>query len=513
MKLLSKLSKYKYILIAILLLGCAVRIFCLDSAPYGLNQDEASSGYEAYAVMTYGIDRNGYENPAHLMSWGSGQNMAYSWLCMPFIAMLGLTVTAIRLPMAIMGCISVYIFYCLFKELWDEKSALWAAFFFAIYPWHIMKSRWGLESNIFPDLVLWGCWLLILYLKKEKRVYLYLAVLVLSFSVYSYGTAYMFMPFFVAGTWLYMAVSRKISWKDFALSALLFFVTALPIIMFVVINIFDLPEMQLFGFSIPRMYQRRFTTVTGTDGGFVQGCIENLKSLWRIFVNQGDGLSWNSLDKYGVCYLVFVPLIPLGIVLSAFYKKQYSFIMHWWAVCAVMVAAVTKVNVNRINIIFIPIAYYIAVSLIHIARWHKTINAVCIAGCFVLFTLFGKGYIQQNINTMRYHFYYSYGDAFTLAKSYDTEKVYVATDARYTLALFYDQTDPNVYLDTRVMTAEKVAFEYVGSFDRYYFYLPQVIDKNEDAVYMVKNSDLHLFDSADFDITSFFKYSVVVPKG
>ena len=61
MKKKYKFSKYDYILAAVLIIGCAVRILFIGQFPAGLNQDEASSGYEAFSVMNYGIDRNGID--------------------------------------------------------------------------------------------------------------------------------------------------------------------------------------------------------------------------------------------------------------------------------------------------------------------------------------------------------------------------------------------------------------------------------------------------------------------
>ena len=40
-----------------------------------------------------------------------GLNIAYSWFCMPFIALFGLSEFTVRLPMALIGCVSVVLFY------------------------------------------------------------------------------------------------------------------------------------------------------------------------------------------------------------------------------------------------------------------------------------------------------------------------------------------------------------------------------------------------------------------
>lgn len=514
MKKKYKFSKYDYILAAVLIIGCAVRILCIGQFPAGLNQDEASNGYEAFAVMNYGIDRNGVENPIHLIAWGSGQNMAYSWLAMPFLKIMGNSALALRMPMAIMGCISVWVFYMLIKELCSKERAVWATAYFAVFPWHIMKSRWALDCNIFPELVLWGCLCLLCYINRQKTVYLCLAVLILAFSLYSYGTAYMFMPFFVGGVWIYMAVKKKITAKHFILSASVFFVMALLVILFVIINITDLPQLKIFGFTIPEMYQQRFSTVTGTGDSFLPGCLSNLKDLWRIIINQGDGLPWNSMSKYGICYKLLIPLIPLGILISLCEKWKYSFVMHWWFICALMVVAVTDVNVNRVNIVFIPLGYYIAVAISFVAKQHKAAAGICLGVCLCLFALFGRTYFTDYNKTIGYYFYYSYEDALQYAENFDAERIYTGPNINqlYTLTLFYNGTDPHTYINTVEKANPYAAFETVTSFDRYHFYLPEVIDSSENSVYIVPNSYSHLFSTDIFSIAQFEHYSVAVPN-
>ena len=62
MKFIDKIDETKLkeslIIICILIIGIIVRIIGISSMPNGLNTDEASSGYEAYSILNYGIDRN-----------------------------------------------------------------------------------------------------------------------------------------------------------------------------------------------------------------------------------------------------------------------------------------------------------------------------------------------------------------------------------------------------------------------------------------------------------------------
>ncbi len=185
----------KIFLICIILLfiiGILVRIVGIAEMPNALNCDEASSGYEAFSILNYGIDRTGNRLPVFLESWGGGQNALLSYLMIPFIAILGLNTLSIRLPMAILGCISLIIFYLLLKKITNKKVALVGLAFFVICPWHIMKSRWGLESNLFPDLMLLSVYLLIVGLENNNKILYYLSFVVAGLTAYSYRNLILF---------------------------------------------------------------------------------------------------------------------------------------------------------------------------------------------------------------------------------------------------------------------------------------------------------------------------------
>ena len=55
--------------------------------------------------------------------------------------------------MALIGCLSLFAFWRLLLVMTDRKTALAGLALLAICPWHILKSRWALESNLFPDLL------------------------------------------------------------------------------------------------------------------------------------------------------------------------------------------------------------------------------------------------------------------------------------------------------------------------------------------------------------------------
>lgn len=73
---------------------------------------------DGYALALYGTDRFGTSYPAHLWAWGYGQMSAlYSYLCIPFFKVLGLSRFSMRLPML---CVSLL----MLPVVWDLARRL-----------------------------------------------------------------------------------------------------------------------------------------------------------------------------------------------------------------------------------------------------------------------------------------------------------------------------------------------------------------------------------------------------
>lgn len=133
LKTFIKSNRNLIIIYIVLIIGFMVRLIGIVDHPNGLNVDEASIGYEAYAVSNYGIDRNGKSWPIFLEAWGSGQNALYMYIIMPFVKIMGLSILSVRLPMAIIGCISLIIMYKILSKTKDETLSLIRTMLFCNY--------------------------------------------------------------------------------------------------------------------------------------------------------------------------------------------------------------------------------------------------------------------------------------------------------------------------------------------------------------------------------------------
>ena len=485
-KFLSK-NKSEIILFLIVLAGSLFRIVGIESAPIGLNQDEASIGYEAFSILQNGIDRNGVFMPVHLISWGSGQNALYAYMIIPFISIFGLNVYTLRIPMALMGCVSIVIFQKLTEKLKGKEFSIMATLLFAINPWHIMKSRWALESNIFPELVLLAVFFLVL--AQEKKMYTYFAGVVLGLACYSYGTSYFFIPAFCA---IYLGVNiikKKIKISDGIKLISVIFVVALPMILFVVINNFGGESIVTPFFTIPKLETSRQSTILNLDGNLFLSIWNNFINGMKIIIFQTDTLPWNSIRGIGTTYIMLLPLTFWGIVSYIMSKEKKGQIFFSLLVASFFLLLIIQGNINRLNIIFIPLIYFTAVGTEDILRRIPNLKIIFFSFFLILFGFFCFSYFGKHQDFIGEYFYDGLGESIEESGELGYENIEITNsiNSSYIFALFYDQIDTAEYIDTVKMSNEGSAFEQVSSFGQYKFKNINLENAKKNTVYIVED--------------------------
>lgn len=356
--MISNIKDYiiKHRLLFILFIGFFLRLAFIGRIPGNNNyfQDEAFSAYEAYSQLTYGIDSHGYHNPVYLEVWGSGMSAVQCYCQMFFIKLLGFKPIAIRLPQAILACITLIFFYLLIKEISDEEISLWATFIMAICPWHLCMSRWGLDCNYFVCFITMAMYLLISSRNRLGRTIL--AGAVGGFALYCYASPWIVMPILIFGTLIYLFVRKEITIKSILIYGATMGIVAIPILTFVAVNMGFIAPIQTSFFSIPKMGFFR-----STDVGL------SFENLWRtisFFWVQYDLRSWNSTPRYGIYFLFSNVFLILGLIKNVIKPSKHTVIIWIWFACSLILGALVEVNFNRLNIAMIPLLYFIASGIV-----------------------------------------------------------------------------------------------------------------------------------------------------
>ena len=363
----------------LLVVGAMLRLIGLGIFPSGkaLNPDEAFAGYEAWSLLHYGMDSHGYTLPVYLVAWGSGMNALETYLMIPFVAILGLNPLAIRLPQALVGVLSLPAFYGLLKTQVSEEKALAGMGLLAILPWHIMLSRFGLESNLLPGFLLMGMYFLVKGLKKPK--YYMLSGLFFGLSLYCYATVWPVMPILVLGFAIAILIYQKGKvTKWFWCGLLVIAILAIPLILFCLVNYGFIPEMKFGVMSIPKLATRRSVEIKTHTWEWKRNFLDALS----MFIKQDDGNPWNATSEFGLYYPGWGLFAILGLIVMVIRTVQswrnhlvdILILIQGFAAC--VLASLISVNFNRVNIIHIPIIYCMVQGICFIVYdvWHISLK-------------------------------------------------------------------------------------------------------------------------------------------
>ena len=115
-----------------------LRFWQLDQIPPGLNRDETSIGYTAWSILKTCKDEYGHFLPLSIKSFGDWKLPMSVYLTIPFTAIFGLTNWSTRLPFALAGIVTLFLFYFLVKEIFaNNKKDIFTRFyllsFFLLY--------------------------------------------------------------------------------------------------------------------------------------------------------------------------------------------------------------------------------------------------------------------------------------------------------------------------------------------------------------------------------------------
>lgn len=343
-------------------LGCFLRFYHLTTLPDGLNQDEASIGYEAFSLAFYGVDRYGNPFPVYPITWGSGGGSPLLiYLTALSFKLFGVSVFVLRGTVAFFGCLTLPLFYLLVKEahgnfgdshigtcdprsgtcgasgslaglqsspvglpssptgLQSSPTGLLGMLFLAIAPWHILLTRWTLDYGLIP--FTFGLAILVLMkAARKKSIGLYvLASALAALNMYSYGSANIVIPVFLLLCVFFLMRGKILSIRQLFLCMLMFLLVCAPLFLFYFINVCKLPEIITPFFSVERFRSDHTASVfLSFSDLFLRGeGIKNIKEL-LLYLSVGveNGEYYTYMPGYWTFYVFTFPVTLIGFVVS-----------------------------------------------------------------------------------------------------------------------------------------------------------------------------------------------------
>lgn len=418
-------------LLAILVLAAALRLFQLGEIPRGFSNDEAAHGYDAYSLLKTGCDRLGVRAPLFPRCFGEYNEGSLHYLIVPFVAVLGSTELAVRLPVALVGILTVFLLYLMVRAVRGRDPALWAALFLAISPWHVQLSRIGFRAILMPCCLLLGLWLF--ERARRRPALLILSALAFALTLYTYSSARVFVPIFVLGLcWVHADELRQMKGWAWASGAVFLGVLA-----------------ALFSFWI-----------TPTGMAYARLRLDMTPVHWVA-----NYLSYFSFDflfrageemaSFGYLHLFEVLTVPAGLILVARgWRDRANRVLLLWLVLYPIPAALTAPNAVVRAIVGTPLfAILSAVAVTAVrerlrderARFGLNTGLAFVITAGVLW--FGSAYFHDYAEQPQPAWNYGMREAIRLAEQSDHDLVQISDS--YTpgevYVLFYTRFPPEEY--------------------------------------------------------------------
>ncbi len=399
----AKEKENLFYLLAFCAVGCVavfLRVWHLANIPYGLHIDEAGLAYNALHLANFGTTVDLAKFPVYINDLG-GKSAMYIYFTALLIRLFGAGIFVYRLTAALFSLLNIVFGALLFKERFGRKGALVGASFLAIMPYFVMQGRWALDCNLMMAMSTMALYFFYKAVQKQKHLWFVLAGTVMGLLLYTYIVSYVVLPVFLLFVIPYLLYIKKINLRQMLALGIPLCVLAFPLILFVIVNVFDLKPIQVLFFTIPKLPAFTRTTEFGLAPVTLQ--LKNFFSCTLFY----DNLAYNAFEKYYTMYAVSIPFALKGLEVickqsfAEFKKRIFSIdmlvLMFLFSIFTLAMAMKVNANINRLNAMYFCWAYIVVYGIFHV---YNSINKKKLfAGALAVVYLFGF------LSFARYYFF------------------------------------------------------------------------------------------------------------
>lgn len=522
---------YWLLFVLIMAVGVFSRCYRFLELPLGYNQDGLMAAVESYCLSQGGVDQFGTSWPTYFEAWGFSQmSTLYSYLMIPFIRVLGSCKLALRLPMLLVSLAMLPVVWDFARRTLGKGFALLALFIVAINPWHVLQSRWALEANLMPHVLLVACYLLLI--GRKHRWALYLSMVFFGLAPYAYGLASFSVPVLLLILSVYYAARRKANAPDILICMLVFFAVSGPYYCTMVINAFSLETIELGPLTMPLFEESHRTN----DMPFTQlnpyaAALHNLIGFLYATVLGGREAGYNAIPWTHVMYRFMTPLFVYALYrmwrdrrgMAARSEDSAArdgmMIVLVWLFASLVNGLLIGGVINRNNVVYYPMILVCAYGLYLMGKRLRTALAVTAVMLAVSFIGMNVTYFTDETYQRCYTvFQNGLVDALEDTWDWDYDEVYVS------------QVGGQKLVEASIMYAHDI--DYAGRSEQtellsasgeptgWYFTERYRVVSFEDfepdpmacSLYIVTQEEKAIFSEEDFLLTDYGDYAAVYPR-
>jgi hypothetical protein len=245
----------------------------------------------------------------------------------------------------------------------------------------------------------------------------------------------------------------------------------------------------------------------------------NLVSMLCLLSRQTDGHVRNTVEPFGYFYTLTFPLAITGIIQLLLPTRRSAnlperLLLLSWLMASLITGILQPVNINRINLIFIPLILCIALPLVWLGDRWRLAQYTVLGVLLVSFGVFHRQYHSDHYRTeANGAFFTGLLPAIAFARQasdiHNPICVTGSVNMPYIFVLFKERMNPADYVPNIKYLNPQAPFREVRTLGRYNFGV-QYCPPDQKTIYIL-NGEQPPYREINYRISNFGDYKVYVP--
>lgn len=451
------------------------RIYKISDIPPSVYWDEASIGYNAYAISQTGKDEWGEGFPLHFRAFGEFKLPVYIYSVVPFVKLFGLNAFSVRFPAVLFSLGVVILTYFLSKRLFGSSAVgLLAGFFVSVSSWFFIFSKTGYEATAGLMFYLLGIYL---FLKEKRSSWsIFFSVFAFILSSYSYNSFRVLVPLTILILIIFnlknllsqLVILREHSNRRISRLILRFLVPQGMIVVILVLSVIPIYKLYVYDSGVSRM-----EAVSAGPSEYIGNYLSHFSLDFLLL--QGDKNLRSQQGGFGQIYLPEIALFILGLIYIGRNAKILA-LPFLFLLLGPIPASITKESPHALRTISI-VPFIALISAYGMFKFAKK-RALLYISVIVIFLTFFLNYFLNFLSIYPVQsskdWQYGYKQIFTAYKeefsNFDRVIISDGYAQPYIFALFYQQINPEKFRQSVVRNSvDNWGFSTVSGFDKFEF--------------------------------------------
>lgn len=358
--ILAQNKLYILLFLLIFILGIGLRLYNIQSFPYGLWLDEAFTVKNSIELIegTRLTQLFSY-TPLLEVDWVKTANLYLYWVYLT-TWLSGFSYLGVKLISVLPSIVTIFASFFLFKNLYNIRAAFIGMFFVAICQWSLTIDRWGWDEVLMTALTIVTFYFFTTALNQNKKLYFALAGLSMGVCLYTYIASRLIFGVIIIYL-IIRCIFNKEFFQKFKKGIAVFFITV--ILIYGPTIPFFIKDPKAFFVRVKQLAPQGSILSVNTAQKYLDSTIKHLE----MFTIRGDAEARHNYSDYPQLDTIMGVLFIIGLLYSLItIKNRYNLLLIIWFVIGIHAGILSTIGggaphaYRTANII--PLACYFAAT-------------------------------------------------------------------------------------------------------------------------------------------------------